>query len=66
MTDRAIAEFVKEAKEALVEIAEGAMQFPRSEPFLHGVEVGKYQGLRFALGILENILSDVKEKEKHS
>lgn len=66
MRDKVIEQFIKEAKEALAEMAEGAMQFPRSEPFPHGVQVGKYQGLQFALEILESILSDDKEKEKHS
>lgn len=66
MSDQVVQRFIKEVKEASGEIAEGAMMRPKAETFEHGVTCGKYQGLQFALEILDAILRDNIEKEKHS
>lgn len=58
--------FMVEARKALTEMAEDSMMFPKPDPFEHGVQVGKYQGVRFALELLESILRDDAEKENHS
>ena len=36
---------------------------PKADPFEHGVQAGKYQGVQLALDIIENILRDENEKE---
>jgi hypothetical protein len=66
MTDRLLARFTGEAKEALAQTAADSMKFPKSDPFEHGVQCGRYQGIQFALDILEDILRDNLEKEKRS
>ena len=66
MNDPIIVHFMVEAKKALAEMAEDSMVYPKHEPFEHGVQVGKYQGIRFALELLDSILRDEAEKENHS
>lgn len=66
IADQLTSRFIGEAKQALAEIAEDAMLFPKSEPFGHGEQVGKYQGLKFALEILEDLMRDNLEKERNS
>ena len=50
-------------KFAQEEIATAGMMFPKSDPFEHGVQAGKYQGVQLALDIIENLLRDENEKE---
>lgn len=64
--DPIVGRFIGEVKKTLAANAEDAMQFPRHEPFEHGVQVGTYQGLRLSLEILESILRDVTDEEKRS
>lgn len=66
MSDQVIQRFIKEVKEASVEIAVGAMLRPPPGQLETGVMCGKYQGLQFALEILDAILRDNVEKEKRS
>lgn len=66
MSDQVVQRFIKEVKEASGEIAEGAMLRPAPGPLEMGVVCGKYQGLQFALEILDAILRDNVEKEKRS
>lgn len=66
MSDQTISVFIGEAKKALAGMAEGAMQFPKADPFEHGVQCGRHQGVQFALDILDNILRDKFEKESNS
>ena len=61
-----ITTFIGEVKRNLAEMAEGAMQFPKADPFEHGVQCGRHQGVQLALDILDNILRDNLEKEKRS
>jgi len=38
---------------------------PKSDPFEHGVQTGRYQGLQLALETLESLLrDDLKEEQK--
>lgn len=66
MSDKLITRFVSEARQALTQIAIDSMMFPKADPFSHGEQVGKYQGLNFALELLEDILCDDREKERNS
>ena len=61
-----ITQFITEAKKALSQLAEDSMMYPKADPFEHGCQCGKYQGLDFALEILESILRDDQEKELKS
>lgn len=53
-------------KFAQEEIATAGMMRPKADPFEHGVQAGKYQGVQLALDIIENLLRDENEKEKSS
>jgi hypothetical protein len=64
MSDQLITRFIGDAKEALAQIAADSMHIPVSDPFGHGVQCGKYQGVEFALDILNDILRDNLEKER--
>lgn len=56
--------FIGEVQKKLVDDAESAMVYPKQEPFEHGVQVGRWQGLREALLIVDGILRDVDDQEK--
>ena len=64
--DPIIGRFIGEVKKTLAETAEDSMVYPKGEAFEHGVHVGRYQGLRFSLDILESILRDISDEEKRS
>ena len=64
--DPIIGRFIGEVKKTLAETAEDSMMYPKGEAFEHGAQVGKYQGLRFSLDILESILRDISDEEKRS
>ena len=57
---------VSKLEETQLELARTSMQFPKAEPFDHGVQVGKYQGLQLALELIDNILRDDNKKEQDS
>ena len=54
---------ISDLKFAQEEIATAGMMRPKADPFEHGVQAGKYQGVQLALDIIENILRDENEKE---
>lgn len=64
--DPIVGRFIGEVKKTLAETAEDSMMYPKGDPFEHGVQVGKYQGLKFSLDILESILRDINDEEKRS
>lgn len=64
--DPIVGRFIGEVKKTLAETAEDSMMYPKGDPFEHGVQVGKYQGLKFSLDILESILRDLNDEEKRS
>ena len=66
MPERIVSRYINEVKATLVETAVGAMEFAKSEPFEHGVQVGKYRGIQYALEILENIMRDNYDMESKS
>lgn len=43
---------------------QGLGDFPKAEPFEHGVSVGTYRGLDLAMRIIEQVLNDELEVEK--
>lgn len=61
-----VTQFMVEAKQALAKMAEESMRYPKSDPFEHGVQCGKWQGVEFALGMLDDILRDKHEEERSS
>lgn len=61
-----IGRLISELKRAQEEIATAGMMRPKADPFEHGVQAGKYQGVQLALDIIENLLRDENEKEKSS
>lgn len=63
--DPIVGRFIGEVKKTLAENAEDSMMYPAGDPFLHGVQVGKYQGLRLSLDILESIMRDINEEERN-
>ena len=66
MSDNIVSRFIGDAKTALAQIAEDSMMLGQPGEFEHGRACGKYQGLKFALEILEDLLRDVNEKESRS
>jgi hypothetical protein len=42
------------------------MEFPKADPFEHGVQVGIYSGLLDALSIIDAVLSKDEEAERNS
>lgn len=66
MSDKLVGRFVSELKLKQEELAHAAMQFPKSDAFEHGVQVGVYRGLDFALDLLNGILSDNLKEESQS
>lgn len=44
------------------EQAHGAMNYPKSDPFEHGVQVGLYRGLQKAQELLQQMLEEEKEQ----
>lgn len=61
-----ISRLISELKKSQEEIATGAMKHPTPDPFEHGVQVGKYQGILIALDTLDFLLRDEQEKESSS
>lgn len=66
MSDQVIGRFIGAAKDKQRDLAEIAMKFPKADPFGHGVQVGQWQGIEFALDILDNLLRDHHQKELES
>lgn len=65
MNDSIVGRYITEVKDALTEMATDSMKFPKADPFEHGVQCGRHQGLEFALEILEDVMRDNYEKDKH-
>jgi hypothetical protein len=53
------ATFVAKVREKMAEVATASCERPKSEPFDHGQQVGKYQGLQEAVEIFQDIIRDV-------
>lgn len=53
-----VVKFIAEARRRLQEQAEAAMTMPKSDPFEHGVQVGRYQGAQSSLDLLTAILKE--------
>jgi len=61
-----VAKFIGSIKDQQLGVAEASMMRPKSDPFEHGVQTGRYQGLQLALEILESLLRDEIQKEYQS
>lgn len=66
MNQNLVSKLISELKSEQQAIAEGAMLRPKSEPFEHGVQSGKYQGIQIALNTLESLLRDTLNEELQS
>lgn len=49
---------IAELRETQQEYANGAMQFPKPDPFEHGVQVGVWRGVQLALDTIDAVLSE--------
>jgi hypothetical protein len=56
--DRTVASIITSLKAEQQELLEAMGDFPKSEAFEHGTQVGNYQGIRKALEIVESVLND--------
>ena len=61
-----IGKLITELKAKQADLAEAAMMFPKSDPFEHGCQCGRYQGIQLALDAIDSILRDEIEKERKS
>ena len=62
--DKTTYQILTKIREELLIRAEATVQFPREEPFHHGVQVGVWQGLKLAHEIIESVLQDDEEAER--
>jgi hypothetical protein len=56
--DRTVASIITSLKAEQQELLEAMGDFPKSDQFDHGTQVGNYQGIRKALEIVESVLND--------
>jgi hypothetical protein len=62
--DRTVSAIIEALQFRLREELQGLGDFPKSDPFHHGVQVGIYQGLQMALNVIDRVLSDEIELDK--
>jgi len=60
-----VSKFIALLKDQQAAIAESAMLRPKSDPFEHGVQSGRYQGIQLALETLESLLRDDLKEEQY-
>jgi hypothetical protein len=56
--DRTVLDIITTLRSEKQVFLEAVGDFPKSDPFEHGVQVGKYAGLRAALEIIDSVLKD--------
>lgn len=56
--DRTVASIISALKAEKQELLESLGDYPRADPFEHGLRVGMYQGLGIALEAVETVLND--------
>lgn len=56
--------FLAKIEALKAERAQGAMEFPKSKKFEHGVQVGFWQGLDAALNLMKDVLDADQEAER--
>lgn len=56
--DRTVANILTALKDERQKLLESLGDFPKKDPFDHGVQTGTYQGLTLALGIIGAVLAD--------
>jgi len=59
-----ISKYIGVIKDQQQGVAEASMMRPKSDPFEHGVQAGRYQGLQLALETLDSLLRDTIEEEQ--
>lgn len=61
--DKTISKIIGAVQLRVREQLQGLGDYPKTEPFEHGVQVGNYQGLQAALDVIEKVLSDEENEE---
>lgn len=61
--DRTVHNIIAALKDELSVQLSGLGDFPKSEPFEHGVQVGTYRGIQKALERIETVLNDIAEED---
>lgn len=65
MNDKLIGLIIAGLKDEIDRQAHDSLQFPKAEPFEHGLQAGIYQGLKLSLSIVENVLARDEEAERN-
>ncbi len=61
--DRTVSAIIGAIQMRVRENLDGLGNFPKAEPFEHGVQVGTYRGLQEALSVIEKVLMDEEQAE---
>lgn len=64
LRDSFLAKYIGTLKAAMNDTAHGGCKLPKADPFEHGIQAGRYQGLQEALTLLEAEIEDEAEKDK--
>lgn len=59
-----VPKYMAKVQEEMRILSEDAMIYPKSDPFEHGVMVGRYQGMREALQLMIVALKDQDGEDK--
>lgn len=62
--DATIARVIGALRDASRAHLQGLGDYPKSDPFEHGVAVGTYRGLEASLNTIETVLLDIAEEDK--
>lgn len=66
MSDRLLSDYIGRLRADMDEQAHGSCRFPKADPFEHGVQVGKYQGMEGALKLLTSLIEEQDQQERSS
>jgi hypothetical protein len=63
--DRTVTNIISTLKAEQQVLLESTCDFPKADPFHHGLQVGEYRGIRKALEIIESVLNDEEVDNDH-
>ena len=61
--DKTVSKIIGAIQMRVREQLQGLGDYPKSEPFEHGIQVGTYNGLQAAIQAIEQVLSDEETEE---
>ena len=61
--DRTVLDIITALRSEKQVFLEAVGDFPRADPFEHGVQVGKYAGLKLALDVIDSVLKDQEAQD---